>query len=49
MDSTEADHRRGWISIESPVGSALLGKRQGDSVEISTPGGEQRLQIVVVE
>ncbi|MCC6935759.1 MAG: transcription elongation factor GreA [Thermomicrobiales bacterium] len=36
----EANPRIGKISDVSPVGSALLGKRAGDSVTVTAPGGE---------
>jgi transcription elongation factor GreA len=36
----EANSRLGKISNVSPVGSALLGKRVGDSVSVNAPGGE---------
>lgn len=39
VNHVEADTREGSISTESPVGSALLGKRPGDSASVNTPGG----------
>ena len=39
VSSQEQDTRRGTISTESPVGIALMGKKVGDSTEVSTPGG----------
>jgi len=36
----EADPMEGKISDESPIGQALMGKRVGDEVTISTPKGE---------
>ena len=45
----EADPARGRISIESPVGRALLGHRQGEVVEAETPAGRLRLEIIAVE
>ncbi|MFP4131817.1 transcription elongation factor GreB [Thiohalospira sp.] len=39
---------RGWISIDSPVARALLGKRAGDEVRASTPEGERELAIAAV-
>lgn len=33
----EADLKDGKISVQSPVGKALIGKRVGDSVEVTTP------------
>jgi len=36
----EADPLEGKISNESPIGSALMGKKEGDAVTITTPKGE---------
>ena len=44
----EIDPARGRISWTSPVGRALLGKREGESVSVLTPGGEEELEIVAV-
>ncbi|HST45547.1 MAG TPA: transcription elongation factor GreB [Luteimonas sp.] len=38
----ETDARRGWISIDSPLARALLGKRAGDAVEAALPRGPAR-------
>lgn len=35
----ESDSMNGKISTTSPIGAALLGKKVGDKVEVSTPGG----------
>ena len=40
VDPAEADTRAGSISTKSPVGSALMGKKNGDSATVTTPGGE---------
>lgn len=40
VGSEEADSFGGKISNESPIGSALLGKKKGDSVTFMTPKGE---------
>lgn len=45
----EADPRNGKISNESPIGSALMGKRLGDVVVVVTPGGEVKLKITALE
>ena len=37
--STEADVDANRISDESPVGSALIGKKAGDSVDVTLPNG----------
>ena len=36
---TEVDVMRGRISIDSPVGKALLRKRKGDAVTVACPDG----------
>ena len=41
----EADPSNGRISNESPIGSALLGARAGDTVSAETPAGELRFEI----
>ncbi len=48
VGETEADVRSGKVSISSPTGRALIGKRAGDSVEVSTPGGGKSYEIVKV-
>lgn len=37
VGTVEADPLNGKISDESPIGKALMGKREGDAVEIKTP------------
>ncbi len=39
VGSAEADPSRSRLSNESPLGKALIGRKKGDSVEISTPRG----------
>ena len=41
VEANEANPLLGKISSVSPVGSAILGRRMGDEVTVSTPGGEQ--------
>lgn len=41
----EADPFEGLISNESPIGSALLGKRKGEQLEVVTPEGVMQLTI----
>jgi len=45
----EADPRNGRISNGSPIGSAMMGKREGDLVTVTTPGGEVKLKILKIE
>ena len=45
----EADVNKGKISISSPIARALIGKSEGDFVEVNTPGGGKSYEIVKVE
>lgn len=45
-DETEA--RRGWISIDSPLARALLGRMRDDSVTVELPGGRRTLVVLDV-
>ncbi|WP_417270879.1 transcription elongation factor GreA [Celeribacter sp.] len=45
----EADIERGLLNIQSPIARALIGKEEGDSVTVRTPGGEKSYEIVTVE
>ncbi len=49
VGSTEADPGKNWISNESPVGAALLGMQEGDTVTVMAPGGEFSLKILRIE
>ena len=42
---TEANLREGKLSAESPVAAALLGRGEGDEVEVETPGGSRRYRV----
>ncbi|MDD5018246.1 MAG: transcription elongation factor GreA [Eubacteriales bacterium] len=46
VGSVEADADKKRISNESPVGSALLGKKAGDIAEVSTPAGTIRFKVI---
>ena len=45
----EADIRAGRISITSPIARALVGKSEGDVVDVSAPGGIRSYEIVAVK
>jgi transcription elongation factor GreA len=45
----EAEPKNGKISISSPVARALIGKSEGDEVEVRTPTGVRRLEILSLE
>ncbi len=46
VSETEADLKQGKISVSSPIGSGLLGKKIGDIARIKTPGGEIQFEIL---
>ena len=45
VGSTEADPSRLFVSSESPIGAALIGKRVGDIAEVQAPGGVIKLEV----
>ena len=44
----ESDPNRNLVSNESPIGSGLIGKRVGDTAEITTPGGVIKMKILKI-
>jgi transcription elongation factor GreA len=48
VGSAEANPFEGKISNESPVGSALLGKKKGDIVEVQVPDGVIKYKIITI-
>lgn len=44
----EADVKSGRVSITSPIGRAIIGKKLGDSVEVKTPGGAKSYEIAAI-
>lgn len=42
----ETDVKQGRISWKSPVGQALMGRKQGDLIEVKTPGGMREYEVV---
>lgn len=44
----EVDSSRGWISMVSPIGRGLVGRRVGDEVTIETPSGRKVYEVVRV-
>jgi transcription elongation factor GreA len=49
VGAAEANPRQGKISHESPLGKALLGKKEGEKVEVKAPSGAFKVRIVKVE
>lgn len=44
----EADIENGRLNVKSPLARALIGKDEGDSVEVRTPGGDRSYEILKV-
>jgi transcription elongation factor GreA len=44
----EAEIKEGRISVSSPIARALIGKEAGESVDVQTPGGVKRYEIIDV-
>lgn len=44
----EADIKQGMISFNSPIARALIGKEEGDAVDVDVPGGRRSLEIAAV-
>ena len=49
MGQEEADFKKGKISIQSPVGKALIGHKVGDVVTIKTPAKTVEYEIQEIE
>lgn len=45
----EADASAGKISLSSPIARALIGKEEGDSIEVSAPGGSRGYEILNIK
>jgi transcription elongation factor GreA len=45
---TESDAAAGRISAASPVGRALIGRKAGEKVRVTTPGGTREMEILTV-
>jgi transcription elongation factor GreA len=46
VTSEEADIAKGMISTSSPIGKALMGKKEGDTVTVVTPTGNREMDIL---
>ncbi|MDQ2092380.1 transcription elongation factor GreA [Marimonas arenosa] len=45
----EANIEKGLLNIKSPIARALIGKEEGDSVEVRTPGGDRAYEVLKIE
>jgi transcription elongation factor GreA len=48
VGETEADIERSLLNIRSPLARALIGKDEGDSVDVKTPGGNRSYEILKI-
>ena len=48
VGDAEADIRNGLISVSSPIARALVGKSEGDVVDVAAPNGIRSYEIVAV-
>jgi transcription elongation factor GreA len=44
----EADIKHGMLSVSSPIARALIGKSEGDVVDVTVPGGKRSYEVVSV-
>jgi transcription elongation factor GreA len=44
----EANIENGLLNIKSPIARALIGKEEGDSVDVRTPGGEKSYEVLKI-
>jgi len=42
----ETDIKNGLYSVQSPIGKALLGKKEGDEISVETPGGIRNFEVM---
>lgn len=49
VSKDEADFKQGKISVDSPIGKAILGKEVGDEVKVKVPAGTLELKILKIE
>jgi transcription elongation factor GreA len=48
VGEAEADMKKRWISVNSPVARALIGKKVGEVVMVNSPGGQREFEILDV-
>jgi transcription elongation factor GreA len=48
VGETEAVIEKNLLNIRSPLARALIGKDEGDSVEVKTPGGQRSYEIISI-
>ncbi|MBT6544882.1 MAG: transcription elongation factor GreA, partial [Rhodobacteraceae bacterium] len=49
VGENEANIEQGLLNIKSPIARALIGKEEGDSVEVKTPGGDRSYEVLSIQ
>lgn len=49
VGENEADIEKGLLNVKSPIARALIGKEEGDNVEVKTPGGERSYEVLRIQ
>jgi transcription elongation factor GreA len=49
VGAEEADLKHGRLSLTAPISRALMGKRVGDTIEVTTPKGKRTYDVLAVE
>ena len=49
VGSTEADPFENKISNESPIAKAIIGHKKGDIVEVESPNGKYKIEIIEIK
>lgn len=49
VSANEADFAAGKISVDSPIGKALMGREIGETVEVDVPAGKLELEVKNIE
>ncbi len=49
VSSAEVDLENGKISVDSPVGKALIGKREGQRIKVDAPGGAFHFRVIAIK
>ena len=49
VGSAESDMSKGKISNQSPIGSAVLGKKKGESFSFNSPGGKMHYKVIDIK
>ena len=49
VGAEEADVNEGRLSISAPLARAMIGKSEGDSIEINAPGGRRNYEIIAIK